>query len=141
MAEEGSRFLDESAVPVTVVWDRMLMLPIVGVLDSRRVQEIMESVLNKISETQARVLILDILGVSVMDSAVANHVIKITKAARLMGCTCIITGVTPEIAQTIVNLGIDLGEVVTQSTLRDGLEAGFRMLGLEVVEAGGHVLG
>ncbi len=141
MAEVESRFPDENAVPVAVIWDRMLMLPIVGVVDSRRVQEIMESILNKISETEARVLILDILGVSVMDSAVANHIIKITKATRLMGCTSIITGVTPGIAQSIVNLGIDLGEVFTQSTLRDGLEAAFRMLGLEVVESGGPATG
>jgi rsbT co-antagonist protein RsbR len=122
----------EMSTPVTEVWEDVLMLPIVGMIDSRRAQDIMTAVLTRIGETHARSLILDISGVGVMDTAVANHLIKISKASRLMGSTCIISGVSPAIAQTIVELGINVGEVRTTTTLRDALTAALRDAGIEV---------
>lgn len=122
----------EMSTPVTEVWEDVLMLPIVGMIDSRRAQDIMTAVLTRIGETHARSLILDISGVGVMDTAVANHLIKISKASRLMGSTCIISGVSPAIAQTIVELGINVGEVRTTTTLRDALTTALRDAGVEV---------
>ena len=120
--------------PVTILWEKILMLPITGVIDSKRAQEIMETILGKIEETQARIIILDILGVATVDSAVANHLLKITKATQLMGCTCIITGISPVISQILVHLGVELRDVVTRVTLKDGLEVAFNVLNLEVRE-------
>lgn len=122
----------EMSTPVTEVWEDVLMLPIVGMIDSRRAQDIMTAVLTKIGQTHARTLILDISGVAVMDTAVANHLIKISKASRLMGSVCIISGVSPAIAQTVVELGIDVGDVRTTATLRDALTAALRDVGVEL---------
>ncbi|WP_085619601.1 STAS domain-containing protein [Thalassospira alkalitolerans] len=119
-------------LPVTLLWDRILMLSIVGVVDSMRSQAIMTAMLTKIEETEARIIILDILGVEVVDTAVANHLIKITQACRLMGCTCIVSGISPAIAQTLVQLGIPLSDVVTRVTIRDALIHAFQVLGLEI---------
>ena len=120
------------STPVNILWENMLMIPIFGVVDSKRVQDIMETMLNKIIETGYKTVILDILGVAMVDSAVANHLIKISKATKLMGCKCIISGISPEVAQALVNLGIEMGEVITTSTLRDALELAFEISGLEV---------
>jgi rsbT co-antagonist protein RsbR len=122
----------EMSTPVTEVWEDVLMLPIVGMIDSHRAQDIMTAVLTKIGETHARSLILDISGVAVMDTAVANHLIKISKASGLMGSTCIISGVSPSIAQTVVELGIDVGGVRTTATLRDALTVALRDAGVEI---------
>jgi rsbT co-antagonist protein RsbR len=97
----------------------------------------MTAVLAKIAETHARSLILDISGVAIVDTAVANHLIKITKASRLMGCSCTISGVSPAIAQTVVELGIDVGDVRTTATLRDALQNAFRTSGVELREVNG----
>ncbi|MHC2068947.1 protoglobin domain-containing protein [Bremerella sp. T1] len=117
--------LMQMSTPVTEVWDDILMLPIVGIIDSKRAQDIMTAVLHKIADTHSRSLILDISGVAVVDTAVANHLIKITKATRLMGCTCTISGVSPAIAQTIVELGINVGDIRTTATLKDALRDAF----------------
>lgn len=124
----------EAITPVTILWEKVLMLPITGVIDSKRAQEIMETMLGKIEDTQAKIIILDILGVATVDSAVANHLLKITKATQLMGCTCIITGISPTISQILVHLGVELRDVVTRVTLKDGLEVAFNVLNLEVRE-------
>jgi rsbT co-antagonist protein RsbR len=116
-----SRSLMEMSTPVTEIWEGLLFLPVVGIIDSRRSRDVMNATLGKIAETQARVFILDISGVGVVDTAVANHLIKITKATKLMGCETTISGVSPAIAQTIVDLGIDVGEVKTTATMRDAL--------------------
>jgi rsbT co-antagonist protein RsbR len=115
-----SRSLMEMSTPVTEIWEGLLFLPVVGIIDSRRSREIMNATLSKIAETQARVFILDISGVGVVDTAVANHLIKITRATKLMGCETTISGVSPAIAQTIVDLGIDVGEVKTTATMPGG---------------------
>ena len=127
-----SRSLLEMSTPVTEIWSGILLLPIIGLIDSKRAQDVMNAALDKISQTQARVFILDISGVGVVDTAVANHLIKITKATQLMGCESTISGISPAIAQTIVELGIDVGEVKTTGTMRDALEDAFQRLGLEI---------
>ncbi len=132
---EQSRSLMAMSTPVTAVWDRILMLPIVGIIDSRRSQEIMNSMLEKIADTQSKVIILDISGVAVVDTAVANHLIKITKATNLMGCECIVSGVSPAIARTIVELGIDVSTVRTTATLRDALSHAFDATGMRLSES------
>ena len=119
------RAMMEMSTPVTAIWNDILLLPIVGFIDSQRAQDVMSAILSKIDETRARVFIMDISGVAVVDTAVANHLIKITKATRLMGCECMISGVSPAIAQTIVDLGIETGDVRTTATLRDALHAAF----------------
>ena len=127
-----SQALVEMSTPVTSIWQGILMLPIVGLIDSKRAMDIMDSMLNKISETHAKVFILDISGVGVVDTAVANHLIKITKATQLMGCECTISGVSPAIAQTVVELGIEVGTVHSTSTLRDALEHAFHLTGVRL---------
>ncbi|MCG8576761.1 MAG: STAS domain-containing protein [Flavobacteriales bacterium] len=127
--------------PIHVVWEGILLLPVYGVIDSKRGQDIMESMLEKIVDTQSKVIILDILGVATVDSAVANHLIKITQATKLMGADCIISGISPAIAQTLVSLGISLGDVETQATLKDALENAFKMMDLKVIETNQAVVG
>lgn len=131
MTKKPSVFND-IANPIHTIWDGILLLPLYGVIDSKRAQDIMESMLEEILRTQSKVIILDILGVATVDSAVANHMIKITQATQLMGSDCIISGISPAIAQTLVGLGIDLGNVVTQATLKDALTRAFQMMALKV---------
>jgi len=116
------------------LWDNILLLPVIGLVDSKRVQMIMEIALQKIMDYQAKVLILDIQGVPAVDSAVANHLIKVTKATRLMGCTCIVTGILPEISQALVNLGIDLGDISTRATLKEGVAKALKNMGIQLKE-------
>ena len=129
-----SKTLLEMSTPVTQIWNGILLLPVVGIIDSKRAQDIMNSTLAKISETQARAFILDISGVAVVDTAVANHLIKITKATRLMGCESTISGVSPAIAQTIVDLGINVGTVKTTANMRAALQGAFQKMGMEIRE-------
>jgi rsbT co-antagonist protein RsbR len=127
-----SRSLMEMSTPVTQIWSGILLLPIVGIIDSQRSRDIMNATLTKIGETQARIFILDISGVGVVDTAVANHLIKITRATALMGCDCTISGVSPAIAQTIVDLGIDVGRVKTTATMKDALADAFQRVGMQI---------
>jgi rsbT co-antagonist protein RsbR len=130
-----AKSLMEMSTPVTQIWSGILLLPIVGIIDSQRAREIMNATLAKIAETQARIFIMDISGVGVVDTAVANHLVKITKATQLMGCESTISGVSPAIAQTIVELGVDVGTVKTTSTMRDALGDAFHRVGMEIKEA------
>ena len=130
-----ARSLSEMSTPVTELWDRVLMLPLVGIIDSHRANQIMTEVLNRIAERRAKAFIMDISGVSVVDTAVANHLIGIAKAARLMGCSALLSGVSPEIAGTIVALGIEVGDLRTHATLEDALGRAFGMIGVEVSAA------
>jgi rsbT co-antagonist protein RsbR len=126
--------ITEISTPVIQVWDGILALPIIGTLDSARTQVVMENLLQKIVETGSSIAILDISGVPAVDSLVAQHLIKTVSATRLMGAECIISGIRPEIAQTVVHLGIDLSGVITKSTLASALRAAFTMLQLQVVK-------
>ncbi len=130
--KEQARTIREISTPAIKLWEGVVVLPVVGVVDSMRAQQMMETMLNKIVATSAKVIILDISGVAAVDTAVANHLIKISKATGLMGCQCIISGITPAVAQTIVQLGIEMGTVQTQSTLSDALGSAFSTIGLEV---------
>ena len=132
---QQSKTLMEMSTPVTEIWRDVLMLPLVGIIDSKRAQDIMDAVLTAIASSKARNFILDISGVAVVDTAVANYLINITKATRLMGCEAVISGVSPAIAQTIVELGIDVGSVRTTSNMKDALSDAFNMLGVRVSEA------
>lgn len=122
----------EISTPVIQVWDGIVALPIIGTLDSARTQVVMENLLEEIVHTGSSIAILDISGVPAVDSLVAQHLIKTVSATRLMGAECIISGIRPEIAQTVVHLGIDLSNIVTKSTLANALKYAFTMLQLEV---------
>jgi rsbT co-antagonist protein RsbR len=131
---EQSKSLIEMSTPVTAIWEGILLLPLVGVIDSKRALDITARVLEEIANSQSSVLILDISGVAIIDTAVANYLIKITKATRLMGCESLISGLSPAIAQTIVDLGIDVGTIQTTGNLRDALRLAFASVGLTVSE-------
>ena len=124
--------ITDISTPVIRVWDNILALPIIGTLDSQRTQVVMENLLTEIVATGSSIAILDISGVPAVDSLVAQHLIKTVSATRLMGAECIISGIRPEIAQTVVHLGIDLSNVVTKSTLASALKYAFSILNLEV---------
>jgi rsbT co-antagonist protein RsbR len=128
--------ITEISTPVIRVWDGILALPIIGTLDSQRTQVVMENLLQEIVETGSGIAILDISGVPTVDSLVAQHLIKAVSATRLMGADCIISGIRPEIAQTIVHLGIDLTHIITKATLASALKYAFNTLRLEVRKQG-----
>lgn len=125
----------ELSTPVVKLWEGILALPIIGTLDSARTQVVMESLLQKIVETGSEVAIIDITGVPTVDTLTAQHLLKTVTAARLMGAECIISGIRPQIAQTIVYLGIDLTGVVTKATLADALLVGLKRVGATISRA------
>jgi rsbT co-antagonist protein RsbR len=127
----------ELSTPVVQLWDGVLALPLIGTLDSARTQVVMESLLQRIVETGATIAIIDITGVPTVDTLVAQHLLKTVSAARLMGADCIISGIRPQIAQTIVHLGVDLGDVITKATLAGALAVALGRLGLAVCRAPG----
>lgn len=124
----------ELSTPVVKLWDGVLALPMIGTLDSNRTQVVMESLLQRIVETGSEVAIIDITGVPTVDTLVAQHLIKTVTAIRLMGADCIISGIRPQIAQTIVHLGVNLQGVATKATLADALALAFDRSGLMVVK-------
>lgn len=137
---EGQALIDrqrlqllEVATPVIKLWDGIVAVPLIGTLDSARSQVVMETLLESIVEQQARYAILDITGVPTVDSLVAQHLMKTVAAARLMGAECIVSGIRPAIAQTMVHLGLDLGTVVTRSSLADALGYVLHQLGVGIV--------
>ncbi len=136
LIESQSRALMELSTPTIQLWDGILVLPILGVLDSRRTQDMTEIMLNKIQQTNATAIIVDITGVPTVDSSVANHLIKITKATKLMGCECVLSGIGPEIAQTLVHLGINLDTVETASNLNTALQVSLHKAGYQIIANG-----
>ncbi|SEI52331.1 STAS domain-containing protein [Paraburkholderia diazotrophica] len=122
----------ELSTPVVQLWEGILALPLIGTLDSARTQVVMESLLQKIVETGAAIAIIDITGVPTVDTLVAQHLLKTVAAARLMGADCIISGIRPQIAQTIVHLGVDLTNVITKSTLADAFVVALRKSGSSI---------
>jgi len=126
--------LIELSTPVVKLWDGILAVPLIGTLDSARTQIVMESLLQQIVETGSGMAIIDITGVPTVDTLVAQHLLKTVAAARLMGADCIISGVRPQIAQTIVHLGVNLGDVVTKPSLAHALALAFKRTGLLVTK-------
>jgi rsbT co-antagonist protein RsbR len=124
--------LMELSTPVVQLWDGILALPLIGTLDSARTQVVMESLLQAIVDTGSSIAIIDITGVPVVDTLVAQHLLKTVAAARLMGADCIISGIRPQIAQTIVHLGVEINDVVTKATLSDAFGLALKRLGLGV---------
>lgn len=124
----------ELSSPVTKVWDNVVVLPVIGTLDSRRTQIMMENLLQKIVNTGCTIAILDITGVATIDTQVANHLIKTVTAARLLGAECIVSGISPAIAQTIVHLGIDLSTIQTKATLQESMQYAFQRNNQRVVD-------
>ncbi|HST01836.1 MAG TPA: STAS domain-containing protein, partial [Usitatibacter sp.] len=126
------RELLELSTPVVALWDDILALPLIGTLDSGRTQVVMESLLERIVETGASLAIIDITGVPTVDTLVAQHLMKTVAAARLMGADCIISGIRPQIAQTIVHLGVDLSAVTTKASLADAFQVALNRVGARV---------
>ena len=112
----------ELSTPVVQLWDNVLALPLIGTLDSERTQVVMENLLEKVVETGAKIAIIDITGVAVVDTSVVNHLLQMAQATQLLGAIVVLVGISPEVAQTIVQLGLDLSRIVTRSTLQAGLE-------------------
>lgn len=122
----------ELSTPVVQLWEGILAVPLIGTLDIGRTQVVMETLLQKIVETGSEIAIIDITGVPAVDTLVAQHLLKTISATRLMGAECIISGIRPEIAQTIVHLGVDLSSVVTKSSLAAALKLAMKMSGLKI---------
>lgn len=125
----------ELSTPVVTLWQGILALPLIGMLDSARTQVVMENLLQRIVDTGSMIAILDITGVPTVDTLVAQHLLKTVAAARLMGADCIISGIRPQIAQTIVHLGVDLNSVTTKATLADAFAVALRRTGLGVTRS------
>jgi len=130
------RELLELSTPVVALWEGILGVPLIGTLDSERTQVVMENLLQRIVDTGASIAIIDITGVPTVDTLVAQHLLKTVGAARLMGAECIISGIRPQIAQTIVHLGVDLGNVATKATLADALTLALARMGASVTRNG-----
>jgi rsbT co-antagonist protein RsbR len=128
----------ELSTPVVEIWEGVVALPLIGTLDSSRTQVVMESLLQTIVETGAGIAIIDITGVPTVDTLVAQHLLKTVAAARLMGAECLISGIRPQIAQTIVHLGVDLQDIVTKASLADALAIALGRLGLQISPRAAH---
>jgi rsbT co-antagonist protein RsbR len=123
------------STPVVKLWDGIVALPLIGILDSDRTQTVMENLLEAIVDTESQVAIIDITGVVTVDTSVAQNLLKTVAATRLMGAECIISGIRPQIAQTMVFLGVELGDVVTKATLADAFRVALRMVGANLATA------
>ena len=121
--EQQRGVLDELAVPVIAIWESILLLPLIGGIDSRRAQRLTEDVLVAVQQQRAQVLLIDLTGVPVVDTGVASHLIQTVEAALLLGCQSVLVGIRPEMAQTLVSLGIDLSRILTLSSLQAGLQS------------------
>jgi rsbT co-antagonist protein RsbR len=126
----------ELSTPVLQVRDRLLILPIIGVIDPQRARQLTEQLLRGIRANRAKVVVIDITGVAAMDTNVANHLVQTVEASRLLGATVIVTGLSPEIAQTLVNIGVELSKMTTVGDLQGGIEEAERLLGYRVVPKG-----
>ncbi len=135
--KQRQEILEMATVPVVQVWEGIVLVPLIGTLDSQRTQQLMERLLARVSETASPVALLDITGVPTVDTQTAQHLIETISAVRLLGSEVILTGVRPMIAQTLVHLGIDLSSVLTRSSLTAGLRVALDLLNLTVVSKDG----
>jgi rsbT co-antagonist protein RsbR len=134
--QQQQRDLIELSTPVVKLWEGVVAVPLIGTLDSERTQVVMESLLERIVETNSTMAIIDITGVPTVDTLVAQHLLKTVAAARLMGADCIISGIRPQIAQTIVHLGLTLSEVTTKATMADAISLALERAGLHISSIG-----
>jgi len=125
--------LEELSTPVITIWDRVLVIPLIGFMDTKRSQQLTENLLNQVAASQIEVAILDVTGVPMVDSTVANHLLTTVSSLRLLGASCVISGIRPEVARTIVLLGVDLASVKTVASLSHALKWAFRRLRLQIV--------
>jgi PAS domain S-box-containing protein len=132
--KQAQEIMEMATVPVVPVWEGILLVPLIGTLDSDRTQHLMERLLQRIAETNSPVAVLDITGVPTIDTQTAQHLIEMISSVRLLGAEVVLTGVRPTIAQTLVHLGIDLSNVITQSSLASGLRMALNLLNLAVVQ-------
>jgi rsbT co-antagonist protein RsbR len=130
---EQQEAIRELSTPVLQVRNRLLILPMIGLIDPQRARQLTEQLLRGIRTTRAKVVVIDITGVAAMDANVANHLVLTVESARLLGATVIVTGLSPEIAQTLVNIGVDLGKMHTVGDLQGGIEEAERLLGYKVI--------
>ncbi|EHQ36545.1 STAS domain-containing protein [Methanoplanus limicola] len=131
---EKTKEIIKLSTPVTQIWNDILILPLIGTLDSERTLQMMEELLIKIRETGARFIIMDATGVGTIDSAVAANILKTSQAVKMLGSHMIFTGIKPEVAMTMVHLGIDLGDIITRATLQEGVEYALDEKGLAIVK-------
>lgn len=134
---QAQDIVEMAAVPVVQVWEGIVLVPLIGTLDSQRTQQLMERLLNKVTESSSPVALVDITGVPAIDTQTAQHLIEAIAAVRLLGSEVVLTGVRPSIAQTLVHLGIDLTNVTTRSSLSAGLRRALEMLDLKIVPKAG----
>ncbi len=132
--------IEELQTPIIQVWDGILALPIVGTMDTARAQDMNEALLQRIVDSGVEIVILDITGVPVVDTALAKHLLETVSAARLLGAEVLIVGLSARTAMTMVHLGLDLGGITTRTTMAKGLTLAFDRLGLEVVRRGGSMV-
>jgi rsbT co-antagonist protein RsbR len=132
---QAQEILEMATVPVVQIWEGILLVPLIGTLDSTRTQQLMERLLQRLTETGSPVALLDITGVPAIDTQTAQHLIETIKAVRYVGADVVLTGVRPVIAQTLVHLGIDLSNVTTRSSLTAGIRVALSMLSLQIVAA------
>lgn len=128
--------LQELAAPLIPVFDGISVMPLVGTIDTERARQIMENLLQGVVKHRAEVVLIDITGVPVVDTMVAHHIIQAAEAVRLVGAKCLLVGIRPEIAQTIVNLGINLDQIITKNSLKKGIETALEMTNRQIVTAG-----
>ena len=128
--------LQELSAPLIPIFENITIMPLVGTIDTERAKQIMENLLTGVVKHRAQVVLIDITGVPVVDTMVAHHIIQASEAVRLVGAKCLLVGIRPEIAQTIVNLGIDLSQVITKNSLQKGMEAALEMTNRQIVEMG-----
>ncbi len=133
IVSQQSRALLELSTPIMKLWEGIILLPMVGVIDTQRARQLIERLLSAIVKFEAEVAILDLTGVPVVDTQVARHLIKTVNAATMLGCQPLITGISADAAQTLAELGIDLGGVRTRGTLRTGIQEAFQIIGLRVI--------
>ncbi len=133
--KQAQEILEMATVPIVQVWKGIVLVPLIGTLDSARTQQLMERLLDRVTETESPVAVIDITGVPTIDTQTAQHLLETVSAVRLLGADVILTGVRPVIAQTLVHIGVDLSTISTRSSLAAGLQTALRLLGLDVISS------
>lgn len=136
LLKEQAKAIEELSTPVIQLWDDILVLPLIGTIDSARAKQIMEDLLSEIVKSKSSQVVIDITGVPIVDTGVASRLMRTVEAARLLGAECILTGISPIIAQTLVTVGINLGNIKTGTTLKNGLESALKSLNKRVINNG-----